>query len=131
MGTQKEIAQQISSAQADYILTEQGNHPTLYAQVSNWFEDAQVQGWAGIDYSYDQRVEAGHHRRETRRLWCVPIAQLGELYQLQQWAGLKTVVIVERTRRLWNKTTHEVQFYLSSSLADALKIVSNPSTLGD
>ncbi len=59
MGTQKEIAQQISSAQADYILTEQGNHPTLYAQVSNWFEDAQVQGWAGIDYSYDERVEAG------------------------------------------------------------------------
>ena len=54
MGTQKEIAQQISSAQADYILTEQGNHPTLYAQVSNWFEDAQVQGWAGIDYSYDE-----------------------------------------------------------------------------
>ncbi len=122
MGTQKEIAQQIIEAQADYVLTLKGNHPTLYAQVSNWFESAQAQGWAGIDYSYDERVEAGHHRRETRRLWCVPVEQLGELYQLNQWAGLQTVVIVERTRRLWNQTTHEVQFYLSSLKADAVKI---------
>ncbi len=122
MGTQKEIAQEISSAQADYVLTLKGNHPTLYGQVSNWFEEAQAQGWAGIDYSYDQGVEGGHHRLETRRIWCVPIGQLGDLYQLQQWAGLQTVVIVERTRRLWNETTHEVQFYLSSLEADAVKI---------
>ncbi len=32
------------------------------------------------------------------------------------------MVIVERTRRLWNETTHEVQFYLSSLEADAVKI---------
>ncbi len=122
MGTQKEIAQQIIEAQADYILTLKGNHPTLYAQVSNWFDSAQTQGWEGIDCSYDEGVEAGHHRRETRRVWCVPLEQLGALYQLNQWAGLQTVVIVERTRRLWNQTTHEVQFYLSSLEADAGKI---------
>ena len=122
MGTQKEIAQQIIEAQADYILTLKGNHPTLYAQVSNWFDSAQTQGWEGIDCSYDEGVEAGHHRRETRRVWCVPVEQLGALYQLNQWAGLQTVVIVERTRRLWNQTTHEVQFYLSSLEADAGKI---------
>ena len=46
-------------------------------------------------------------------------------------SGLQTVVIVERTRRLWNETTHEGQFYLSSLEADAVKIVSNPPTLGD
>ena len=59
----------------------------------------------------DERVEAGHHRQSTRRIWCVPVAQMGDLYQQKQWAGLKTVVMVERTRRLWNKTTHEVQYF--------------------
>ena len=122
MGTQKEIAQQIIVAKADYVLTLKKNHPTLYEQVSSWFKAAQAQGFAGIEHSYDARVEAGHHRGETRRIWCVPVAQLGELYQREQWAGLKTVVIVERTRRLWNDTSHEVQFYLSSLEADAVKI---------
>lgn len=122
MGTQKEIAQQIIVAKADYVLTLKKNHPTLYEQVSSWFKAAQAQGLAGIEHSYDARVEAGHHRGETRRIWCVPVAQLGELYQREQWAGLKTVVIVERTRRLWNDTSHEVQFYLSSLEADAVKI---------
>ncbi len=66
MGTQTEIAGKIIEARADYVLTLKGNHPTLYAQVTNWFESAQAQGFAGIDYSYDERVEAGHHRLETR-----------------------------------------------------------------
>jgi predicted transposase YbfD/YdcC len=117
-----EIAQQIIWAQADYVLTLKGNHPTLYKQVRDWFEEAQAQGWEGIDYSYDHRVEGGHHRREIRRIWCVPVAQLGDLYQQEQWAGLETIVIVERTRRLWKETTHEVQFYLSSLEPDAGKI---------
>jgi predicted transposase YbfD/YdcC len=32
---------------------------------------------------------------------------------------LRTIVIVERVRHLWNKTTHEVQFYLSSLPVEA------------
>lgn len=76
MGTQKEIAQQIISAQADYVLTLKKNHPTLYEQVTTWFESAQAQGFAEIDYSYDERVEAGHHRLETRRVWCIPVDPL-------------------------------------------------------
>ena len=42
MGTQKEIAQQIIEAQADYVLTLKRNHPTLYQQVTTWFESAQA-----------------------------------------------------------------------------------------
>ena len=122
MGTQKEIAQQIIEAKANYVLTLKGNHPTLYQQVTSWFESAQAQGFAEINYSYDERVEAGNHRLETRRVWCVPVEQMGRLYQQEQWAGLQTVVIVERTRRLWNETTHEIQFYLSSLEAEAVKI---------
>lgn len=38
---------------------------------------------------------------------------------MKAWAGLHTLVGVERTRQLWNKQTREVRFYLSSVQADA------------
>jgi len=62
MGTQTEIATQIVGKGADYILSL--NHPTLLAEVKAWFDAAQAIGFEGIEHSYDQRVEAGHHRRE-------------------------------------------------------------------
>jgi predicted transposase YbfD/YdcC len=47
---------------------------------------------------------------------------MGELYQSEQWAGLKTVVMVIRVRKLWKETTREVMFYLSSLAANAVVI---------
>lgn len=100
MGTQTEIARPIVAKGADYILSLKANHPTLCAQVKAWFETAQSRGFEGIEYSHDHRVEAGHHRREMRTVWAVPVAQLGGLYEQQQWVGLQTVVMVVRIRHL-------------------------------
>jgi len=122
MGTQTAIAQQIITQEGDYVLCLKANHPTLHQAVTAWFEQAQRQGFAGITHSYDRRVEAGHHRRENRQVWAVPLAVMGELYQSAQWAGLQTVVMVDRVRHLWNETTHEVMFYLSSLPCDAANI---------
>jgi predicted transposase YbfD/YdcC len=36
--------------------------------------------------------------------------------------GLQTVVMVVRARQLWNKTTHQVQFYLTSLERDAANV---------
>jgi predicted transposase YbfD/YdcC len=47
---------------------------------------------------------------------------LGELHQQSQGKGLRSIIQVERTRRLWNQTTQEVLFYLSSLAPDALKL---------
>ena len=44
---------------------------------------------------------------------------LGGLHKQEQWADIQTIVIVERCRYLWNKTTHELLFYLSSLPVDA------------
>ncbi|WP_137669637.1 ISAs1 family transposase, partial [Sphaerospermopsis reniformis] len=95
------------------------NHPTLYNQVKQWFETASSLSFQGIDVSYDHRIEKGHHRTEIRQVWSVPVSALGELYQPKIWAGLQSVVMVVRERRLWNQTTREVQFYLSSLPSDA------------
>jgi len=122
MGTQTEIARAIVAKGANYVLTLKANHPTLYTQVKTWFESAQATDFQGIAVSYDQRVEAGHHRQEHRQVWAVPLTAIPNLYQASAWAGLQTVSMVIRVRHLWNKTTHEVQFYLSSLACDAVAI---------
>jgi len=119
MGTQTEIAHQIQAQGGDYVLALKANHPTLYAQVSQWFQTAQAQNFEGIDHSFDVRVESGHHRREKRQVTAVSIQQMGDLYKQNQWSGLQTIVRVIRTRHLWNKTEKEVMFYLSSLPPDA------------
>ncbi len=119
MGTQTEIAQKIIDKKADYVLALKANHPSLYNQVKKWFEQAQTQQFEGIDVSYDKRLEKAHHRTEIREVWSVPVSALGDIYQPKLWVGLQTLVMVVRVRHLWNKTTREVQFYLTSLYSDA------------
>jgi predicted transposase YbfD/YdcC len=54
----------------------------------------------------------------------VPVSQLPGLHELDLWAGLTTVVMVVRSIQHWNKTTHAVQFYITSLVSDANKIAS-------
>ena len=119
MGTQTEIVRLIQAKKADYILALKSNHPTLHQEVKNWFDKARASNFEGIKVSHERRVEKGHHRIEKRLVWAVALSEFGGLYQQGQWSGLQTIVMVERTRHLWNKVTHEVQFYLSSLPAEA------------
>ena len=119
MGTQTSIAQQIVEKKADYILALKANHPNLFTQVETWFNTAKDSNFEGIKVSYDKRVEKGHHRLEVREVWTVPISEMEPLYKSEQWKGLSSLVMVVRTRHLWNKTTYQVQFYLTSLKSDA------------
>jgi predicted transposase YbfD/YdcC len=116
MGTQKQIASQIHTAQADYVLTLKANHPTLFQQVEQGFKEAREQGTLAPAMTHT--TEAGHHRIDTRQGWAIALDQLPPLHHSEEWLGLQSIVIVERTRQLWNKTTHEIQFYLTSLAAD-------------
>jgi predicted transposase YbfD/YdcC len=119
MGTQTEIAKQIIDKKANYVLALKANHPTLYSQIQQWFETEKANNFRGVDVSYDKRIEKAHHRTEIREVWTVPVAAIGQLYQPKVWAGLQSLVMVVRVRHLWNKTTREVQFYLTSLHSDA------------
>jgi predicted transposase YbfD/YdcC len=114
MGTQKSIAKQIRAKKADYILTLKANHSNFYKRVSGWVEEAQAKDWEGIEFDFAQSQETGHGRDETRQIWAIPITELPDWSQLADWEGLQSLVIVARERILWNKTTFEVQFYLTS-----------------
>ena len=122
MGTQKNIAAQIHTAQADYILSLKANHPTLFQQVDLWFQTSLKQDILPPPSTHT--TVAGHHRIESRKVWAISLEQLPPLYQAETWLGLQSVVIVERTRQLWNKSTHEIQFYLSSLSAPNPRITS-------
>jgi predicted transposase YbfD/YdcC len=119
MGTQTAIATQIKQAEGDYVLALKGNQGQLHQAVGQWFEEAERQGWLGIEHQVTETLESGHNRTEHRQLWAVPLTQLPPLPRQSQWVGLTTVVMVRRTRHLWNKTTTEVHFYLSSLAPDA------------
>lgn len=120
MGTQKTIAAQIQGAKADYILCLKANHPTLFNQVKTGFETARAE--KTLPQSAEYKVESAHHRTEIRQVWTLPLSAFPALHEADGWVGLRTIVIVERTRHLWNKTTHEIQFYLSSLPADNPRI---------
>jgi predicted transposase YbfD/YdcC len=122
MGTQKSIAQKIIEADSDYILSLKDNHPTLHQQVKKWFENSLSLGFKDVDVNISQRVEKGHHRIENRKVYTVPVSQLPALHEQDNWVGLKTVVMVVRSIQHWNKTTNEVQFYITSLANDANKI---------
>lgn len=70
-------------------------------------------------HSYHQTTESGHGRIEIRQYWSVPISEIGGITNQQAWSGLKSVGIVICERRLWNKTTMEVRFYISSLESNA------------
>ena len=114
MGTQTNIARQIQEAEAEYILTLKSNHPSLAKDARRWFEENKQNPDNPLVKVTEVSCEAGHHRIEKRRFWQVPVNEVFSSSRIQQWAGLKTLVIEESQRSLWNKTTHCVRFFLSS-----------------
>ncbi len=122
MGTQKKIAAKINKHKGDYILSLKANHPTLFNQVSDWFESLQSE--STFPLPVEHTTESGHYRTEIRKYWTFSLDQLPALYQSDEWSGLQSIVVVERTRHLRGKTTHEIQFYLSSLSSDSPYITS-------
>ena len=80
------------------------------------------EGYLEEKSSYYNQVESGHHRQEKREVWTVPVSSLPTLHNQSLWAGLKSVVMVISERRLWNKNTIAVRFYISSAENNAEKI---------
>ncbi len=119
MGCQKDITSLIVKKKGDYILALKGNEKLLYQAVKDWFKVAQKENCLGRKYNYYEQVEAGHHRVEKRQVWTVDLSELPPLHNQELWTELKTVVMIVSERRLWNKTTTEARFYLSSLSSNA------------
>ncbi|MEM9507600.1 MAG: ISAs1 family transposase [Cyanobacteria bacterium P01_E01_bin.35] len=114
MGTQTAIAKNIQAAEADYILTLKSNHPTLAKEGQDWFQKHRAQPDIENVKVTTITCEAGHHRIEKRQFWQVPVELVFSQERIEQWQGLKTLVIEESKRILWNQETNCTRLFLSS-----------------
>jgi predicted transposase YbfD/YdcC len=113
LGCQKEIAQQILNAHGHYLLQVKDNQPTLREKLQSLFAEARLENFKGMEHDYFSETDGDHGRIETRRLWvCWDVSLLGELGE--QWPGLKSLILVERTREVDGKTSVELSYYISS-----------------
>lgn len=120
MGTQKQIAKEIIEADADYVLALKGNHETVHEEVKSFLEETLAEkkakplrpSRAALTLAVLETVEKDHGRIETRRYY--QSAQLDWFADLSQWAGLRSVGMVEAIREIGAQRTVERRYYLSS-----------------
>jgi predicted transposase YbfD/YdcC len=108
-GCQRKIAAAIVDKGADYVLALKGNQPLLEQEVASYFEDALE---SGVALSHHQSVDKGHGRIETRRTWTS--MDLGWMSERRRWKGLRSIVMVERERRVGEQSSTERAYFLSS-----------------
>jgi hypothetical protein len=66
-----------------------------------------------------QTIEGGHGRIEKRRYYLMPAAAVE---MPKGCPTIQSVVMVERERSDWKKTSYQVQYYICSLPADIEKI---------
>lgn len=124
-GTQKSIASQIRSMKADYLLALKGNQGKLYAEVENYFLQAEAAGKEYAPLDEYMKEEVGHGRIESRRIFATDDLEWLDLKS--EWKDLRSIVPVESTRQIREKRQHENRYYISSlppnaeSLAKAIR----------
>jgi predicted transposase YbfD/YdcC len=115
-GCQTAIAEQIVRQGADYVLTLKANHATLYEEVVSTFGLVRQPRFAHlVPHDYTRRVEKDHGRLEVRRVWTITDpASLDRMNGLAAWPQLRSVGMVEATRRRGETVEVETRYYLSS-----------------
>jgi predicted transposase YbfD/YdcC len=115
MGCQTEIAKTIIDAGADYVLALKGNQGTLHRDVQDLFAYAQETDFKGIAHDFQETIEKGHGRIETRQHWTISEPEfIAYLDPNGAWAGLESIGMVAAERRIGDETTHETRYYISS-----------------
>jgi predicted transposase YbfD/YdcC len=109
---------------ADYVLALKGNQGQLYQDVQEWFKWAQHSNFKDMPYSFWQTPSKGHGRVEIRRCWALSDPRAFEVIRHHDgWTGLRSIVMVERTRILPEGTQKETAYFISSLPPDAKLIL--------
>jgi predicted transposase YbfD/YdcC len=122
LNTQKTIAKQIIDGGGDYVMALKENHPNLHDRVVRNIDDLILDKFAGVDHTVDDTTEAGHGRIDRRKVYATDQLDWLTAEQRAEWTGLKSVVVVEATRKLPGKTETSRRYYLSSLPPDAKEL---------
>ena len=124
MGCQREIAQQITQAGADYVLAVKENQGQLYEGIQDLFEGAEALGFDGMPYDHAQTVDKGHGRVEHRECWVITDPDgLDYLDPHGQWPQLKAAVRVVGHRQTHEGGITQPRYYISSLAASAEQLL--------
>lgn len=120
MGCQKKIAQTIRDEKADYVLSVKDNKAKLHQDIQDWFAYGDQVNFENMESSYHETINKGHGRIEIRRCWLVSDQLAFEnIRHHEGWAGLQSIVRVQRERRQQENIQVETAFYISSLVSDA------------
>lgn len=117
MGCQKEIAKVIRRKEGDYVLMVKDNQPTLHDEIQNYFNQAEAIEFDGVPHDAFVKEEKGHGREERREIYVTD--DIDWLPMKEEWAGLKSIVMLKSFRTLSGITSEERRYYISSILPEA------------
>ena len=120
MGTQKAIAKQIIEQAGDYVLALKGNQGSLNDDVRLFLETEIKKNTSTVIEDRYEEADKGHGRIEVRK--CIVSSQIDWLKQKSDWAGIKTIAMIEESQQVGDKISVERRFFISSLPADAKKI---------
>lgn len=117
IGCQKDIAKEIISKEADYVLSLKENHPLLHQEVVQYFETCKEDSFKDVTFSYHEEFDKGHGRIEKRRYWITE--DIEWLDVRKDWKGLKSIGMVECSREINGVRTVDVRYHLCSICPNA------------
>jgi predicted transposase YbfD/YdcC len=106
--TQRSFCQQVLAAGGDYLLTVKLNQPTLYQDVSLFFQDPPADC---LDWRTASTCNTGHGRLENRMLWAS--TELND-FLARDWSGVGQVFCLRRRVQHALKCTQEVVYGITS-----------------
>lgn len=117
MGCQRAIAKQIKTQQGDYVMGLKGNQSSLLEAVDDYFTTARQHAFKAVSHAYTEELDKDHSRLEIRRYWITE--DISTLTNVEAWAGLRSIGMVERECTQGNTSTLERRFFIASLSADA------------
>lgn len=112
MGCQREIAAKIKERGGDYLLALKGNQGELHEAVRDHFDAAVKEEFRGFPHDFQQTVDKGHGRIETRSCWVVK--DVAWLPRVRDWPSLNMLGMVEAKREIGERTTVERRYYIGT-----------------
>lgn len=117
MGCQKEIADQIIEAGADYVLAVKDNHPTLHETLQDHFLTLHETDFASGQCSRQETKEVAHGRTTHRSYYTTPVPET--LRSRSEWRGLQSVGQVVTISERDGRETSEVRHFINSFRSNA------------